>query len=221
MKSLIIIPAYNESANVPSLIKNIEELGYDYIVINDCSTDQSADLYQSLNINYLNLPLNLGLANVTQVGFMYAVEHDYDAAVVVDGDGQHLPVYIKPLLDKVTEGYDYVIGSRFAAESKPWSMRMFGSRIICGIIKLKTGFKVTDPTSGMRAMGRKVLESFADNLNYVAEPDALCHILKKKMNVLEVQVEMEERQEGTSYFANPLKSVKFMFNVLMSILFIQ
>lgn len=221
MKSLIIIPAYNESGNVPALLKNIEELGYDYIVINDCSTDHSAELYESLNINYLDLPLNLGLANVTQVGFMYAVEHDYDAAVVVDGDGQHLPKYIKPLLDKVSEGYDYVVGSRFVTVKKPWTMRMLGSRIICGMIKLKTGRTVTDPTSGMRAMGRKVLVSFADDLNYVAEPDALCHILKKKLNVVEVQVEMEERQEGVSYFANPLKSIKFMFSVLMSILFIQ
>ena len=221
MKVLIIIPAYNESANVPALVKSIDALGYDYIVINDCSTDQSAELYTALKIKHLDLPLNLGLANVTQVGFMYAVEHDYDAAVVVDGDGQHLPEYIKPLLDKLSEGYDYVIGSRYVTEKKPWSMRMLGSRMICGMIRLKTGVRVTDPTSGMRAMGRKVLVSFADHLNYVAEPDALCHVLKQKLNVAEVQVQMEDRQEGVSYFASPLKSIKFMFNVLMSILFMQ
>ena len=221
MKSLIIIPAFNESANVPALVNELTELGYEYIVINDCSTDQSADLYRTLNIRHLDLPLNLGLANVTQVGFMYAVEHDYDAAVVVDGDGQHLPKYIKPLLDKLSEGYDYVVGSRYVDEKKPWSMRMFGSRMICGLIKLKTGVTVTDPTSGMRAMGRRVMDGFADNMNYVAEPDALCHILRQKLNVIEVPVEMEERKEGASYFASPFKSMRFMLEVLTSILFMQ
>lgn len=221
MRALIIIPAFNESANVPSLIRHIKELDYDYVVINDCSTDESAVLYQKLGINHLDLPINLGLASVTQVGFKYAAEHDYDAAVVVDGDGQHLPIYIKPLLDKISEGFDYVVGSRFVNQKKPWTMRMIGSRMICACIKLKTGKTVTDPTSGMRAMGKAVMADFADSLNYIAEPDALCHVLKKKMKYAEVQVKMEERQSGVSYFVSPLKSIKFMFNVLMSILFIQ
>lgn len=221
MKSLIIIPAYNESLNVPKLIQSIQQYGYSYIVINDCSTDDSAELYQQLNIAHLDLPINLGLANVTQVGFKYAVEHGFDSAVVVDGDGQHLPSYIKPLLDKISEGYDYVVGSRFLTEKKPVTMRMIGSRLICFFIRLKTGKTVTDPTSGMRAMGRRVMIEFAESLNYIAEPDALCHVLHEKMKFTEVQVRMEERQSGTSYFVNPMKSIKFMFNVLMSILFVQ
>ncbi len=221
MKSLIIIPAFNEVQNVPDLVKQIDSFGYDYIVINDCSTDNSEDVYSKLGIKHLNLPLNMGLANVTQVGFKYAVEHQYDSAIVVDGDGQHLPVYIKPLLDKVAEGYDYVVGSRFVTEKKPWTMRMIGSRLLCGLIHLKTQQHVTDPTSGMRAMGKNVMQEFADGMNFIAEPDALCRIIKEGKKFTEVQVVMEERQAGVSYFVSPFKSVKFMVEVMISILFFQ
>ena len=221
MRTLIIIPAYNEVKNVPTLITNITKNGYDYIVINDCSTDDSKQVYDKLNIKCLNLPINLGLASVTQVGCKYACEHNYDCAVVVDGDGQHPPKYIKYLVEKIEQGYDYAIGSRYVNEKKPWTLRMIGSRIICFFIKLKTGKKYTDPTSGMRAMGKNVINLFANSLNYIAEPDALVHLQKKGYKIIEIQVEMEDRSEGESYFANPLKTIKFMFNVLMSIIFVQ
>ncbi len=221
MKTLIIIPAYNEVMNVPKLVEELNELNYDYIVINDCSTDDSAKVYSLNNISHLDLPLNLGLASVTQVGFKYAMDNDYDCAIVVDGDGQHLPIYIQPLIEKIGEGYDYAIGSRFLTKKRPWSMRMLGSRILTMAIRLKTGRRVSDPTSGMRAMGRSVMEEFANGMNFIAEPDALCHLLRKKRKVCEVQVSMEERQGGESYFASPMKSIQFMYNVLISIMFVQ
>lgn len=221
MKTLIIIPAFNEEKNIPQLIENIMKLGFDYLVINDCSTDNSKKVLNDLNIKHLDLPINLGLASVTQVGFMYAVEHEYDALVVVDGDGQHPPKYINYLIDKMNEGYDYVIGSRFVAENKPYSLRMLGSRLICLSIYLKTGRKVTDPTSGMRAMGLKVFRDFSTDFNFVAEPDALVYIIKSKYRVAEIQVDMENRAEGESYFANPIKSIKFMINVILSIAFMK
>ena len=163
----------------------------------------------------------MGLASVTQVGFKYASDHDYDAVVVVDGDGQHLPEYIASLLEKIEEGYDYVIGSRFVSEKKPFTLRMIGSRILCFFIRLKTGVKSTDPTSGMRALGKKVCRDFSQHMNYIAEPDALVSVLRKKRKVLEVQVKMEDRENGESYFMNPIKSVKYMFSVLFSIIFVQ
>ncbi|MCF0114441.1 MAG: glycosyltransferase family 2 protein [Erysipelotrichaceae bacterium] len=222
LRTLIIIPAYNEEKNIPGLMEKIKELPYDYLLINDCSTDNSPVLMDELQLNHLDLPVNMGLARVTQIGFMYARDNDYDRAIVVDGDGQHPPVYIHTILDALNEGYDYVVGSRFVTEKKPWTLRMLGSRIICLFIKLKTGKSVTDPTSGMRAVGRKGIEAFADHMNYVAEPDALCHLLNRGYKVKEIQVNMEERTEGVSYFSfNPFNSIKFMLNVLISILFIQ
>ena len=123
--------------------------------------------------------------------------------------------------DKLNEGYDYVVGSRFKDIGKPWSLRMLGSRILSSFIYLKTGRLMTDPTSGMRAIGKNVVREFSRNLNFIAEPDALTYILRRKYKVVEVQVSMDDRENGVSYFANPLRSIKFMFNSIISILFLQ
>ena len=128
---------------------------------------------------------------------------------------------MKSLIDEIENGNDYVVGSRFVSEKKPLSMRMLGSRIICGLIKIKTRKSVTDPTSGMRALGRNVIEEFSESMNFYAEPDALCYILHKGYNVKEVQVEMKERETGESYFHSPFKSIYYMLAVALSILFIQ
>lgn len=221
MKTLIIVPAYNEEQNIPSLVEILKQFSYDYIIINDCSTDKTEQLLDEERLNHLDLPNNIGLAGVTQIGFRYAVENGYDGVVVIDGDGQHPPKYIESLLDKLYEGYDYVIGSRYVTNKKPWSLRMIGSRLICAAIAFKTRHKVTDPTSGMRAIGKRVLEDFVQNMNYVAEPDALCHVILKGCKVCEVQVKMHERSSGTSYFVNPFRSILFMYNVMISILLFQ
>lgn len=219
MKTLVIIPAYNEAENIPNLMNKIAELNYDYLIINDCSTDDSALLLDQKALNHLDLPINLGLASVTQMGFKYAADNDYDCAIVIDGDGQHPPLYIDAVVKKINDGYDYAIGSRYVDHKKPWTMRMIGSRMITLAIRLKTGKKMNDPTSGMRALGKKTLIEFSKNMNFVAEPDALTYILKKKLSVCEVQVSMQERDQGSSYFENPLRSIKFMVNVLISIIF--
>lgn len=221
MKTLVIIPAYNEQGNILPLIKDIKKYGYDYLVINDCSTDDTRTILEKNKINYLDLPINLGIAGVTQVGFKYASENDYDCVVCIDGDGQHLPEYIIDLTSAIQEGYDYVVGSRFLEEKKDLSLRMLGSRFLCFLIRLKTNKKVSDPTSGMRALGKKVVDEFAQSMNFYAEPDALCHLLHKGYNVKEVQVTMKERQSGESYFHNPLKSIYYMLSVSLSILFVQ
>lgn len=221
MKALIIIPAYNESKNIDNLVKEIKLTNLDYVIINDGSTDNTKEILVKNNYNMLDLPFNVGLAAVTRVGFKYAYDNKYDCVISIDGDGQHRPEYIQNMIKEVENGYDYVIGSRFVNVRKPLSVRMIGSRIICGLIKLKTGKTVTDPTSGMRVLGKKVLEDFGNVMNYYAEPDALCHCLKKNYKVKEIQVNMKERKAGISYFNNPFKSIKYMIAVIVSIVFIQ
>ncbi|MEG0034898.1 MAG: glycosyltransferase family 2 protein [Bacilli bacterium] len=221
MKTLVIVPAYNEEENILQLAKRLDEFSYDYLIINDCSTDKTPQLLDELNLNHIDLCNNMGLAGVTQTGFKYANDYGYKAAIVIDGDGQHNPEYIEELIKNIEKGFDYVVGSRFLVKKQPWSLRMMGSRIIKACIYIKTGTKVTDPTSGMRAVGNNLISDFANNMNFVAEPDALAYALHRKFKVCEVQVEMNEREGGTSFFNNPLNSIKFMINLCISILFIQ
>ena len=221
MKTLVIIPAYNEQDNIEKLIDEIISYNYDYLIINDCSKDKTAEILDKNGYNHLDLPVNMGLAGVTQIGFKYAFDNDYDCCVCVDGDGQHQPLYIDQLVKEIENGSDYVVGSRFIEEKKPLSLRMLGSRLICLLIRIKTGKKVTDPTSGMRALGKKVIAKFSKSMNFYAEPDALSFLLSKKLVVKEVQVKMKEREAGESYFHNPFKSIYFMIAISLSIIFGQ
>ena len=221
MKTLIVIPAFNEEKNLPSLIKEIKKYGFEYLIINDSSTDGTSGLAKASNFNILNLPINMGLAGVTRIGFMYAKDNNYDCVVCIDGDGQHNPKYISRLIKEIENGNDYVIGSRFIEKKKNYSLRMIGSSILTFLIKDKTGKTIKDPTSGMRALGKEVINEFANSMNYYAEPDAATHLLKKRYKVKEVQVEMNDRQNGESYFISPLKSIKFMLSEVISILLVQ
>ncbi len=118
IKSLVIIPAFNEEASIRSVVEKIRAIGYDYLVINDCSSDNTEKILTENNYNHLRLPINLGIAGVTQVGFKYALDNDYDCVVCIDGDGQHDPSYIPSLTEKIENGREYVVGSRFIEEKK-------------------------------------------------------------------------------------------------------
>ena len=118
------------------------------------------------------------------------------------------------------EGYDIVIGSRFLEGKKDWSMRMIGSRMIGAAIRLTTGARLTDPTSGMRLFSRKMIEEFALNLNYGPEPDTISFLIKQGARVAEVPVIIDERTAGESYL-KPLTAASYMARMLISILVIQ
>ena len=223
MKTLIIIPAYNEELNIERVVGNLVENypQYDYVVVNDGSRDNTAKICREHGYNLLDLPVNLGLSGGFQAGMMYAYKNGYDFALQMDGDGQHKPEYIQPLLDCAIETKaNIVIGSRFVTEKKPKSFRMFGSNIISFIIKLTTGCRIADPTSGMRIFDKNAIKEYAININYCPEPDTIAFLLRTGMKCKEVQVEMDERIAGESYL-NLKNSIKYMTKMIMSILFIQ
>lgn len=222
MKVLIIIPAYNEQDNIERVVKHLTENypEYDYVVINDGSMDKTSEICHSNHYNIIDLPVNLGLAGGFQTGMKYAYQKGYDCAVQFDADGQHRPEFIEPMLKRIKEGYDIVIGSRFITTKKGSSLRMIGSKMITVAIKLTTGVRVADPTSGMRMFSRNMIEEFAKNLNYGPEPDTVSYLLKNGANVSEVPVIMDERQAGESYL-NVMNSGKYMVKMLLSILLIQ
>ena len=221
MKVLIIIPAYNEALNIEKTVKDVKEnTDYDYIVINDCSKDNTEEVCRKNNFNMLSLPVNYGLTSGIQLGMKYAYQNNYDVAIQFDGDGQHEAKYLKGLVKSIENGANIAIGSRFVNQKKPHSMRMFGSNLLTAAIKLTTGKTIKDPTSGMRAYDRKTIEEFVKNASLTPEPDTLVYFLKNKMKIEEVQVEMKEREFGESYL-NPIKSAEYMINMFFSIIFIR
>lgn len=115
MKVLVIIPAYNEAENLPGLFKDLKQAegDFDILVINDCSKDDTEKVCREHNIKVVSLPVNLGIGGAVQTGYLYALRHGYDIAIQVDGDGQHDPQFIKYLIQRLNEGYDLCIGSRF------------------------------------------------------------------------------------------------------------
>lgn len=219
---LIVIPAYNEGKSIERVVNNLIENypQFDYVVVNDGSKDNTAKICKKNGYNLIDLPVNLGLAGAFQTGLKYAYRQGYEYALQYDGDGQHKAEYIDKMLEKMKQGYDIVIGSRFVENKKPASLRMLGSRIISLSILLTTRRKVCDPTSGMRMFNRNLLKEFAANLNYGPEPDTISYLLKQKVKIAEVQVEMDERQEGESYL-NFVKSMTYMLRMVISILLIQ
>lgn len=223
MKVLIIIPAYNESGNIERVVNNLKKNfpKFDYVIINDGSKDNTAEICKKNKYNFVDLPVNLGLAGAFQTGMKYAWQNGYDAAIQFDGDGQHRPEYIEPMIKEMEKsGADIVIGSRFVTERKPFSLRMLGSNLISFLILLTTFHKIKDPTSGMRLYNRKTLDEYANRINYGPEPDTLAYLINRGCKVREVQVTMDERIAGVSYL-NMWSSIQYMFRMCISIVFIQ
>lgn len=222
MKTLVIIPAYNEAENivrvVDHLIANYPQ--YDYIIVNDGSRDETPAICRAHGYRLLDLPVNLGLAGAFQAGMRYARRNGYDAAIQFDADGQHRAEYIAPLVAKLAEGYHVAIGSRFVTVPKPISLRMLGSFLISFAIRFTTGQKLTDPTSGMRVYDKAMIYQYARNVNRAPEPDTLSYLMKQGAKVAEVQVEMDERIAGESYL-DFTRSMAYMLRMGVSIVLVQ
>ena len=221
-KVLVIIPAYNEEANIEMVVGELEEKypQYDYLVVNDGSTDRTEEICREHGYNLLDLPVNLGLAGCFQAGMKYAYYRKYAYAIQFDGDGQHSAKYIEPLVKEIENGNSIVIGSRFVDEKKPFTARMIGSRFIAGAIKLVTGKTITDPTSGFRAYDRACIKDYALEMNNPPEPDTLVYMLRKQRKIKEIQVQMSEREFGESYL-NLVNTIKYMSRMMVSIFLIQ
>lgn len=223
MKKLVIIPAYNESSNILNTVRDIQKSApdFDYIVINDCSTDDTLEILKSNKLNYISLPVNLGIGGAVQTGYKYALENNYDVAVQVDGDGQHDPVYLSELLKKMINiNADMVIGSRFIENQGFQStfMRRIGIVYFTKLIKLLTGTTITDPTSGFRMANREVIKMFASQYpKDYPEPESIVTLLKAGKKVVEVPVQMKARQGGESSI-KMANSVYYMIKVSLAIL---
>lgn len=222
MKTLIIIPAYNENESILKVVNDLHTTcpDLDFVIVNDGSRDNTAALCCEKGLPLLDLPVNLGLAGAFQTGMRYAEEQGYDAAIQFDGDGQHRAEYLPALIALLSGGADIACGSRFLKVKKPLSPRMLGSRLISLAIRLSTGVTLTDPTSGLRAYNRLMIKEYAGEINHPPEPDTLSYLIKRGAIVKEAQVTMDERTAGASYLT-AISAAKYMLKMFVSILLVQ
>jgi len=222
-KVLLIIPAYNEESNIKKTCESIkkQDANLDFVVINDCSTDDTARICEENGYNYINNVFNLGIGGAVQTGYKYAYKNGYDIAIQFDGDGQHDITCVQKLIQPIKEGQaDFVIGSRFidgTSKFKSTRARRFGIRIISCLINFFTDTNVTDPTSGFRAANKKVIKLFAKEypVEY-PEPEVIMTLIRNNYVVTEVPVMMHEREGGISSITS-WKSAYYMINVAFSI----
>ena len=231
-KILIIIPAYNEEANILKTCEKIinynmkNKTNYDMIVINDGSIDNTQKILEDNNISHINLIHNLGIGGAVQTGYKYAYDNNYDIAIQFDGDGQHKIEYVKELINCIEKDkVDMSIGSRFIDKNKSGfkssKTRRLGIKIISIFIKILTGKKIYDTTSGFRACNKQLIKKFAKEypLEY-PEPTTTTEILRLNYKILEIPVEMEERVAGVSSI-HAWKNVYYMINVILTILLMK
>ena len=226
-KILLIIPAYNEEANILKTCETIRKHSkkLDFIVINDGSKDRTKEILEENKLNHINLIHNLGIGGAVQTGYKYALENDYDIAVQFDGDGQHDVTYVEDIIKPIIEGKaDFVIGSRFVetlSEFKSTGARRIGIKIISFFIKLFTKVKIYDTTSGFRAVNKKIIAEFAENYpTEYPEPVSTTELLKKGYKVKEVVVKMNGREGGVSSI-RAWKTIYYMINVIFSIFIVS
>ena len=230
-KILLIITAYNEQDNILKTYNTVinynkkNKENYDVIVINDGSTDQTGKICDDNNIPVIHLIHNLGIGGAVQTGYKYAYENNYDIAIQYDGDGQHDVSYVKKIITPLLEEKaDFVIGSRFVGKTNDGFQSTFarrvGIRIVSSFIKLVTGKKVYDTTSGFRACNKNIIKQFSNSYpKEYPEPITTVELLKRGYRLSEIPVEMKERDGGTSSI-HSWKTVYYMINVIFSILIV-
>lgn len=222
MKILVIIPVYNEEHNIEKVITGLlKHAPYvDYLIVNDCSKDNTAAVCKKNGYHYISLPVNLGIGGGVQAGYQYALEQDYDIAVQMDGDGQHDARYLEKILQPILENQaDIVIGSRFILKEGFQSSRLrrLGINFLSSIIKLCSGTRVKDVTSGFRAVNKKFIKIYAKEYSQdYPEPEAIIAGAFHKGRIKEVPVIMHERRSGRSSIRS-WKSVYYMIKVTIAI----
>lgn len=219
-KILIIVPAYNEQDVIAETVVKLEEFSLihptlDYLVVDDGSTDDTREILKKIKARFVTHPINLGIGEPFKTGIKYGLENGYTKFINFDADGQHRLDNLAVLT--AVQDADYVIGSRFVEVNKPHTMRMFGSSLLSFAIKLKTGRYIADPTSGLLLINNAEFAKFYISLASNKPEPSLYPKIVNRFNVVEVQVKMDDRLGGVSYF-NVYNSLHFMLEQLFMII---
>jgi hypothetical protein len=224
-RTLAVVPAHNEEGAIGAVVDGIRTFDptFDILVVDDSSTDDTATAAAARGAAVVSLPFNLGIGGAVQTGFKYALEHGYDRAVRLDGDGQHAPEELAQLLAPLDrDEADIVAGSRFADDGDPGHRPAFARRLgiafFARLVSLLTGQRVTDTTSGFQAMNHLGIELFAhDYPNDYPEVEAIVLAHKHRLRRVEVPVRMREREHGESSITLG-SSIYYMLKVTLALL---
>jgi glycosyltransferase involved in cell wall biosynthesis len=224
MKSLALIPAHNEAAVIADVIRRIRAVNpeIDIVVVDDGSTDATAETARRAGAQVLRLPFNMGYGMALQTGYKYAVRERYDYVVQLDGDGQHEPADAAALLAVVQRGEaDLAIGSRFGDGSayRTPLVRRLGMWLFGGLARVLTGVRFSDVTSGFQALNREIVHFFTAERYPADYPDAdvLIMLSRAGFTIREVPVRMYCNERGTSMHAGVLRPIWYTFRMLLSI----
>jgi glycosyltransferase involved in cell wall biosynthesis len=222
VRAVAIMPAYNEESSLPRVIAEIRDFDphFEIVVVDDGSTDRTPQVAEAAGAKVLKLPFNVGIGGAVQTGYQYARDNGFEFAVQVDGDGQHdpreIPRLLEPLLD---DRADMVVGSRFAPGGgyRGTPFRRVGIHIFAAVVSLLVRARVTDTTSGFRAVNRKAIRLFAiDYPPDYPEVEATVLLVRCGLRMLEVPVQMRVRETGSSSIT-ALRSVYYMVKVLLAL----
>ena len=224
---LIVIPAYNESMNISSVLDSIDnlKLNIDVLVVNDGSLDNTEEIVMKKGHKIISLPINLGYGMACQTGFKYAVQKEYKYVIQFDGDGQHSPEDIPVLMETLYKGNcDIVIGTRFLSEKsfKIGTLKKIAIGILKFFIKISTGQKITDPSSGFQGLNNKAFSYYSIKNNYPEDfPDAdvIINMLQHGFTIKEVPATFLEREAGESMHSG-LKPIYYFAKMTLSIFII-
>jgi glycosyltransferase involved in cell wall biosynthesis len=227
MRILMVVPAKNEQSALSDLVHGLrtqigaQALDSEIVVVDDGSTDRTAEVSLAAGARVVRLCSNLGIGGAVQSGLRLALREGFDCAIQVDGDGQHPPAELPKLLGKLTAAPapDLVIGTRYLSQEgfRSTLLRRLGGRWLRVLLRVIAGLRVTDPTSGYRLYGRRALELFAQSYPYdYPEPESLAIAQAAGLHITEVPVRMQERKAGRSSIAG-LGSAYYMLKVTLAV----
>lgn len=202
-RTVALIPAWNEEESIGDVLSSLQKRhpDFDILVIDDGSTDRTADIAEDQGAYVASLPFNLGIGAALRTGFQFAAHHDYDRAFQFDADGQHDSIEVSKLMERLDGGADLVIGSRFLDNQgyEVGSTRGLAMQFLRWMIQLLVGTRFTDTSSGFRGFSRPMIKHFATEYprEYMDSVEALVNASYHGFHVVEVPVTMHERAGGT------------------------